>query len=478
MSFSHASSTPLTRAQRAALWLVVAVGCKASSVEPATPNFECGEASVVDVVSHRIELTTTDAARSVTGRGEVVVRILEPTDSVMLDAHALHVTHVSEKHSLRFKQTPTSVCIALPQVAAAGEAVALKLSWKITHSAKTPHVGNDQIWAGYDAAAWMPTRQDSAQRATLDLTIVAPRDWKVVGPGHRVASGPSMSVASLSLQSATAASADLGSNRFEVSRPSPPFLFAFAAGTFAEAELDVDGVRLRALGPPGSNLDEALAITARMLRFLVRRTGTAPPNDEYTQVFVEGEAAQEAAGFALLSAAALDDLKLDPQNDWIFLHELAHQWFGWQVACADFNDFWLNEGFATFLTGAYKEERWGPAAHARELRLWLEGSAKAHRESRDAPLSRSLPGRAPLPSPSDSELPARGVTYARGALVLQKLREQLGEEKFWAGIRAYVAARSWKSARTDDLRSALEAASGDDLRLFFERWVYASASDF
>jgi aminopeptidase N len=459
------------------LWLVVAIGCNASRVEPATPKLECGEASVVDVVSHRIELSLTDAARSVTGRGEVMVRILEPTDTVMLDAHALHVTQVSGKESLRFKQTPDSVCIALPQPAAAGEAVALNMAWKITGSANTPHVGNDQIWAGYDAAAWMPTRQDSAQRATLDLTITAPRDWKVVGPGQRVTSGPSLSVAALSLQSTAAASADQGSNRFEVTQPSPPFLFAFAAGSFAEAELVVDGVRLRALGPPGSNLDEALVVTARMLRFLVRRTGTTPPNDEYTQVFVEGEAAQEAAGFALLSAAALDDLQKDPQADWIFLHELAHLWFGWQVACADFNDFWLNEGFATFLTGAYKEERWGPAAHAREVRLWLEGSATAQREGRDAPLSRSRPGRATLPSPKDSELPSRGITYSRGALVLQKLRAELGEEKFWAGIRAYVADRSWKSARTDDLRSELEAASGDDLRPFFERWVYTPASD-
>ena len=199
--------------------------------------------------------------------------------------------------------------------------------------------------------------------------------------------------------------------------------------------------------------------------------------NEYTQVFVEGDAAQEAAGFALLSAKALDDLNQDPQNDGIFVHELAHQWFGWQVACADFNDFWLNEGVATFLTGAFKEERWGAAAHAREVRLWLEGSAKAHREGRDAPLSRSRPGDPALPSPKDSELPPRGITYSRGALVLQKLRMELGDEIFWAGLRSYVARRSWNSARTEDLRSALEAASGKDLRPFFERWLYASAWD-
>lgn len=458
------------------LWLVAATSCKPSSVELATRDFACTDASLVDVVSHRVELSVADDARSVSGGGQVVVRILEPTDTILLDAHALHVTRVTTRQSLRFKQTPESVCIALPQLAAAGEAVELKMRWK-SAGASALHVGNDQIWAGYDAAAWMPTRQDSAQRATLDLTIDASRDWKVIGPGHRVAPGSTAAVAALSLQSTAATFAMLGSNRFKVSQPSPPFMFAFAAGSFAEAELDVDGVRLRALGPTGSNLDEVLTVTARMLRFLTRRTGAAPPMNEYTQVFVEGAAAQEAAGFALLSAKALDELKQDPQNDGIFVHELAHQWFGWQVACADFNDFWLNEGIATFLTGAFKEERWGAAAHAREVRVWLERSAKAHREGRDAPLSRSRPGHPPLPSPKDSELPSRGITYSRGALVLQKLRRELGEEIFWAGLRSYVASCSWHSARTEDLRSAFEAASGKDLRPFFERWVYAAASD-
>ena len=198
--------------------------------------------------------------------------------------------------------------------------------------------------------------------------------------------------------------------------------------------------------------------------------------NEYTQVFVEGDAAQEAAGFALLSAKALDDLNQDPQNDGIFVHELAHQWFGWQVACADFNDFWLNEGVATFLTGAFKEERWGAAAHAREVRLWLEGSAKAHREGRDAPLSRSRPGDPALPSPKDSELPPRGITYSRGALYCRSFAWSSAMRSS-GRVSARTSRDAAGSARTEDLRSALEAASGKDLRPFFERWLYASAWD-
>lgn len=437
--------------------------CDRTTDEP----FACDESSVVDVVHHAVELTSSESGRSITGRGEVQVRARKTTATVQLDAHGLNVTQASRDVPLRSKQDNETLCVKLPQPLAAGESVTLTFSWKVGTKGKMPHVGNDQVWAGYDAASWMPTRQDSAQRATLELTVVAPRDWKVIGPGKRVASrrsGP-----------APLPSADLAASTFEVTQPTPPFLFAFAAGAFDEAELDVDGVKLRALGPRGANLASALQVTAPMLQFMLRRAGPAPMT-EYTQAFVEGDAAQEAAGFALLSAAAIDDVAKDPQDDWIFVHELAHQWFGWQVACTDFNDFWLNEGFATFLTAAYKQERWGQAAHSELVESWRERSAKVHAEGRDAPVARSVPGRT-LPSPKDSDLQPRGVTYSRGALVLDKLRSTLGEEAFWSGIRSYAQDRAWRSARTEDFRAALEAASGKDLNAFFAATVYAATPE-
>ena len=65
----------------------------------------------------------------------------------------------------------------------------------------------------------------------------------------------------------------------------------------------------------------------------------------------------------------------------------------------------------------------------------------------------------------------------RGALVLHRLREELGDELFWRGIRRYVADRAGKGARSEALRRALEAVSVRDLKPFFERWVYRSAFD-
>lgn len=85
--------------------------------------------------------------------------------------------------------------------------------------------------------------------------------------------------------------------------------------------------------------------------------------------------------------------------------------------------------------------------------------------------------RSPAPSMTEAELKARGVIYCRGALVLDKLRRQLGEQAFWEGIQRYVAEQTGKPTRTADLQSAMTAVSGRDLTQFLDHWVYAAAPD-
>lgn len=401
----------------------------------------------VDVLQHDVTLRIAGTELPIDGTGDVRVRLRRATRWVGLDTHGIAVGLVTEHDRPRtFTQGSGQVCVALREPAAAGSEITLHFAWQIDAASKTPHREGGELWAGYDAAAWMPTLMDPAQRSTLALHVTAPEGMRVV-----TANGGE--------------------------RPAPPFLYAFAVGRYDEATLVASGTTLRAFGPKHADLAGALAITAPMLRFLVEHTGAPFPAAEYTQVFVKGEAAQEAAGVSLIDAEALDDVRKDPKEDWVFAHELAHQWFAWLVPCADFADFWLNEGFATFFTAAIKEARWGREAYDRELRLWRERSAKVHAQGKDAPLSLSGPALPRRPPPRESELQARGVTYARGALVLDELRRDLGDAAFWDGLRRYVKTTAGRGARTEDLRTALEASSGKDLRAYFARRVYAIAFD-
>jgi hypothetical protein len=289
------------------------------------------EEGSVDVLHHDIALSVRLAPPSLWGKGELRLRVRGPTRMVTLDAQELRITEVSGTSGmLPFRRTGDHVGIELPHVLATGAELTLQIAWTVPVTGKVPRFASDQVCAGYNTSAWMPTVQDPAQRATLSL--------------HSHRSG----------------------------RP--------------------------------ENRGE------RTIRRAARRRRWAAP----------------ALLRARTSVAAVPLRICD-----------------WSI---------------------------------RPCRI-DRGRPPVHAEGRDAPISLSPPDTAPRKPPRESELQARGVTYYRGALVLHRLRRELGETAFWAGIQRYVRERAGKSARTEDLRAALEAAGGRDLKAFFFKWVYSAAPD-
>jgi aminopeptidase N len=418
----------------------------------------------VDVVDHAVGLSIGLAPASIEGTGAIRVRATRATNVVVLDADRLRISRVSiGGNGLGYRSADGRLCARLPRPIAVGEEVVLDVAWEVPTDGESPSVSAETVWAGYAAWSWMPTLKDAAQRATLELRISTPVGWKAKASGRAAGT--------------TTGADGRPSYSFVVERPSPPFLFSFAAGRFEEASIQVGSVTLRALGPRGADLQLALTTTAPILELFQRQIGVPYPGSEYSEVFVHGEdVAQEAVGFALLALESIAEVRKDPTEDWIFSHELAHQWFASLVSCVDFGDFWLNEGFASFLVAFAKEKRWGRPAYEREVALFRARSRKVHADGQDAPVSLNPPGVSHR-NPKETELQKRGVTYARGALVLDKLRTLVGDAVFWRGIRRYTEDRAGKSASSEDLRVALEAVSGRDLRPFFARWVYAAAPD-
>ncbi|MBL8608272.1 MAG: hypothetical protein JNL38_13190 [Myxococcales bacterium] len=443
----------------------LAPGCARGRPAPASPlatasPAACDGAAEVDVVEHAVELSVDVSPPRLEGRGRITIRARAPTRAVRLDTARLSLLRVAAGgRELAHGPAGRGACVALERELAAGAAVDLDLAWRADApgAGASPSWRGGATWAGYATPSWMPTVARASARAALRLSIDAPADLAVVASGalvERVPAGPR------------------ATHRFSV-EPAPTFLFAWAVGPFSTRERRVDGEVLAVHGPPDLPLDRVLDATEVARRFLERRLGARLPEGRYAQVVVPGDAAQEAVSLALVGDEHVRAFASDPHEDWIFAHELAHQWFGRAIPCADFADFWLNEGFATYLVAAVKEEAWGRAAYDREVALWRARSQKVTAAQKDAPLA-PRPGAA---LPLDPEPAPRGLTYARGALVLHRLRAELGDDAFWRGLARYVADRSGKGARSADLRRALEAATGRDLGAFFDRWVYAAAPD-
>jgi len=149
------------------------------------------------------------------------------------------------------------------------------------------------------------------------------------------------------------------------------------------------------------------------------------------------------------------------------VHETAHQWFGDAVTESDWNDVWLSEGFATYFTLLYTEYAGGRDAFVDGLR-----------RSRTAVLrlEQSLPNTPVVHANLDEAAtePNNRLVYEKGAWTLHMLRDLVGTEPFWRGIRLYYQRYANGVASTADLRRAMEEVSGQDLGWFFTQWLTRS----
>ena len=138
---------------------------------------------------------------------------------------------------------------------------------------------------------------------------------------------------------------------------------------------------------------------------------------------------------------------------------MAHQWFGDLVTMQWWDDIWLNEGFATWM-GEKVTERYNPEWQLRQVHD--AGRARGIAVDR---LTSTRQVRQPVNTADDLHDAFDSITYRKGAAVLGMVEHWMGEERFRAGIRRYIAEHASGNARTDDLISALTAEGGADYAL-------------
>ena len=141
-------------------------------------------------------------------------------------------------------------------------------------------------------------------------------------------------------------------------------------------------------------------------------------------------------------------------------HELGHQWFGDKVTCGSWTDIWLNEGFATYLSGLCYEHL-APD-------FWIR-----FRQVRVKQIT-SQPGGSVYCTDTtnlDRIFDTR-LSYAKGALILHQLRWIMGDSAFFAGLDNYLNDYSlaYGFARTENLKVHLESSYGKDLSWYFDEW--------
>jgi aminopeptidase N len=412
----------------------------------ATPDY--------NVFSYDVDLEIDRDQKQISGHERLRVRSLVPgLTSLAFPRNGIRIRSVRSPSGAELGHTEANdrIEIRLPAPLRRGGEASLEVEYETT-APKGVVFHDDAIYTAFDTCHWMVCRERPDDKATLALALTAADGLTVVASGAPV--------------STTSAGAGRTRHAWKESVPSSPYLFGFAIGNFQRTVRVHRGTRLEyyAAGLDGDRLKQAFADDDRMLDFFVEKAGRPLPRPFYRQVVVNGGAAQEMSSFSVLGREHVDARLAQPSEDWFIAHEMAHQFWGNAVTCADWSHFWLNEGITVFMVAAYKEQRWGRAAYDHEMdlaRTRRQAAADAHM---DVPLA--FAGEYP------SLKIKRAVTYSKAALFLDRLRAAMGDRAFWRGLRSYTRRHAGGVATSQDFQRALAAATTKDLSALFDEWVY------
>jgi len=255
------------------------------------------------------------------------------------------------------------------------------------------------------------------------------------------------------------------------------YVTALCAGPYHEVRETHDGIDLGAFCRRSMaryfDADDIMLITRQGFDFFHANFGIRYPLPKYDQVYSPEFNAGAMENFGCIVHAEQHYVFRSPVTDFEYeqrantiLHEMAHMWFGDLVTMRWWDDLWLNESFAEWAS------HWCNTGATRFTDAWTTFlSVRKNWGYRQDQLSSTHPVYTETPDVAAVEVNFDGITYAKGASVIKQLVAYVGLEPFVAGLRAYFAKHAWGNATFDDLLSALEAASGRELRKFSAQWL-------
>lgn len=408
-------------------------------------------------------------AGRIRGQVTIVLRALTATARLDLDAQELEVEAVTGPdgapldHALEGGQLQ----VTLPQALAAGEPFTLTISYAGAPRRGLYFIGPSEhdptrpveAWTqgqDEDSRHWFPCFDYPNQKARTEVIAH-------VGPGQFALSNGVL-VESREHEGARVF-------RYRQDTPHTTYLVTLVVGEYVAIEHPGAPVPVVSFVHPAQRAQGELTFdrTAAMVKIFSEKIGVPYPYPRYAQIcvadFIFG--GMENTSATTLTDQVLFDARSDadyrPLAESLIAHELAHQWWGDLLTCADWSHAWLNEGFATYFETVWREHGDGPeeAAYAR-----LIDQEAYFGEHYRRPLVERV-----YEEPID--LFDRHL-YEKGALVLHLIRFLVGDTDFWRVLKHYAEKHRGGLVESDDLRRAVLDVTGRNLENTFEQWVYAS----
>ncbi len=310
---------------------------------------------------------------------------------------------------------------------------------------------------------WIPSFDHPSAKAPITFSITAPSQNEVVANGK--------------LDRIENASGMMRTWTYTEAVPIPPYCMIIAVGDFARLEGPVktgSALLYYVPQPDRPAASHGFGAAAPALKFFSDLVAPYPYEKLALIIGATRFGGMENSS-AIVFPSGLLDKRSGAMQSAVFqipvglrdvvAHEIAHQWFGDSVTESTWSDLWLSEGFADYFAGLFIQRHESEA----EFRRYMKQEA-------DSYFDYEKKRRSPIYDTDTQDLLKllNANNYQKGAWVLHMLRGELGDEPFFRGIRNYYEAHKNATATSEDLRAALEASSGKDLKDFFARWIYGA----
>lgn len=304
------------------------------------------------------------------------------------------------------------------------------------------------------AHRWLPTKDHPSDKATCEFIVKAPEHYEVIANGIKREESdlPPEQEKNLKL------------THWATLYPIATKVMVFGAARFA--------IQYHPLAEPTNIQDwvfpedrdvgfENFTETANIITFFEQQLGPYPYEKLANVQSSTRYGGMENASNIFYNQDAIEK---EETIESLIAHEVAHQWFGNAVTEKTWQDVWLSEGFATYMTHLYMAHTYGQDSLSARLEndkdrifsFYLKSPQSAVIDTSEVNLFKLL----------------NANTYQKGAWFLHMLRMKVGDSAFFESIRSYYRTYQHTNASTQDFRAMVEQVSGQKLRDFFQTWLY------
>jgi aminopeptidase N len=427
------------------------------STPVADPLYPAFGNAAVDVLHYGLELAWQPDSKTLTGTATVQLRAAADVTEVKLDFSKAYTLDAVTLNGIIATGSVTDTKLSVPGSVAKDAYATLVVKYHGTpttvpmpsHRTDVEPLGltvtkDGWLWTmqePYGANTWFPVNDQPSDKALYDIAVTVPEGWSAIANG-------------------TLKSQDGTTFRYASAVPVASYLTTLAVGKYQkETATGPHGLPLSYWYRPGAD-DKALPYlrkSPKYLEWLESHFGPYPFDSAGILMVpsASGMETQQMITMGLPDYGSDADFKTGFDAD--LLHEYAHQWFGDSVTPTNWNDLWLNEGWAQYAQYLYTNER--DKVTAKQWEDWARGV--------DARLRQKLgpPGKPKADSFAESNV------YVCPALMLHEIHQQLGDAAFFALAKDWAGQHHDSTQDRASFIAFVNQHTGKDFTSLVNTWL-------